>query len=341
MSNIVKYDNDFNLTQHFNKLNQTEQDIFFAITSEFTKKNEKSIELKINELRKITGMQKNYKPHEMVVFINNISEKLAGMVFTVSKGNEKIIGSLFSVFIINNNTGSLKVKLNTDFINYFADIPFSFTQFELQHFLLLHSKYSKILFRILLDLKHYAHGNNNRHWKVDFNEFRNLMTFPKSYKTSIVMKTLTKIIKEINETHYIKNLKVKREMGDGVGRPIKDLIFTYQINKDNSLSEYIEIDGKSDMLCCPYCRAEVIRKTGINGEFYGHKYYKQTDCKHSWSSLDDLKTETMLVEDSRKSLEEKKAKYKDANEKNFDFLYKQQQELFSRLGRKEDEDVYG
>ena len=114
MSNIVKYDNDFNLTQHFNKLNQTEQDIFFAITSEFTKKNEKSIELKINELRKITGMQKNYKPHEMVVFINNISEKLAGMVFTVSKGNEKIIGSLFSVFIINNNTGSLKVKLNTD-----------------------------------------------------------------------------------------------------------------------------------------------------------------------------------------------------------------------------------
>lgn len=37
MSNIVKYDNDFNLTQHFNRLNQTEQDIFFAITSEFTK----------------------------------------------------------------------------------------------------------------------------------------------------------------------------------------------------------------------------------------------------------------------------------------------------------------
>lgn len=70
----------------------------------------------------------------MVVFINNISEKLAGMVFTVSKGNEKIIGSLFSVFIINNDIGSLKVKLNTDFLNYFADIPFSFTQFELQHF---------------------------------------------------------------------------------------------------------------------------------------------------------------------------------------------------------------
>lgn len=52
MSNIVKYDNDFNLTQHFNRLNQTEQDIFFAITSEFTKRNENSIEIKINELRK-------------------------------------------------------------------------------------------------------------------------------------------------------------------------------------------------------------------------------------------------------------------------------------------------
>lgn len=334
MSNIVKYDNDFNLTQHFNKLNQTEQDIFFAITSEFTKKNEKSIELKINELRKITGMQKNYKPHEMVVFINNISEKLAGMVFTVSKGNEKIIGSLFSVFIINNNTGSLKVKLNTDFINYFADIPFSFTQFELQHFLLLHSKYSKILFRILLDLKHYAHGNNNRHWKVDFNEFRNLMTFPKSYKTSIVMKTLTKIIKEINETHYIKNLKVKREMGDGVGRPIKDLIFTYQINKDNG-SEYIEIDGKSDMLCCPYCGAEVIKKTGKNGEFYGHKYYKQSNCKHSWATLEDFRIEMKLVQEEKEKFERRKKQ----NKNDFDLLVKEQQKLFKNMGVLKDIEV--
>ena len=134
MTNIVKYDNDLNLTQHFNKLNQMEQDIFFAVTSEFTKKNEKTIEIKINDLRKKAGMQKNYKPNEIVKFINTISVKLAGMVFTVSKGNEKIIGALFSVFIINKETGILKIKLNTDFLNYFSDVPFSFTQFELQHF---------------------------------------------------------------------------------------------------------------------------------------------------------------------------------------------------------------
>ena len=30
MNDIVKYDNDLNLTQHFNKLNQMEQDIFFC-----------------------------------------------------------------------------------------------------------------------------------------------------------------------------------------------------------------------------------------------------------------------------------------------------------------------
>ena len=29
---IVKYDNEFNLTKNFNKLSQVEQDIFFTIT---------------------------------------------------------------------------------------------------------------------------------------------------------------------------------------------------------------------------------------------------------------------------------------------------------------------
>ena len=58
----------------------------------------------------------------------------------------------------------------------------------------------------------------------------------------------------------------------------------------------------------------------------------------------DLKAKKAALRKAEKevaTLEEKKAKYKDANEKNFDILYKQQQELFSRLGRKEDEDVYG
>lgn len=334
MSNIVKYDNDFNLTQHFNRLNQTEQDIFFAITSEFTKRNENSIEIKINELRKKTGMQKNYKPHEMVVFINNISEKLAGMVFTVSKGNEKIIGSLFSVFIINQDTGNLKVKLNTDFLNYFSDIPFSFTQFELQHFLLLRSKYSKILFRILLDLKHYAHGDKNRYWKIDFNEFKKLMTFPISYKSSVVIKTLEKSIDEINETQYIKNLKVKREIGEGAGRPIKNLIFTYKLNKDTSTSEYIEIDS-SDILHCPYCGAEVIKKTGKNGEFYGHKYYKQSDCKHSWATLEDFRIEMKLVQEEKEKFERRKKQ----NKNDFDLLVKEQQKLFKNMGVLKDIEV--
>ena len=342
MANIVKYDNDLNLTQHFNKLNQMEQDIFFAVTSEFTKKNEKTIEIKINDLRKKAGMQKNYKPNEIVKFINTISVKLASMVFTVSKGDEKIIGALFSVFIINKETGILKIKLNTDFLNYFSDVPFSFTQFELQHFLLLNSKYAKILFRYLLDLKHFAHknsANDSRYWKIDFEEFKKLMTFPKSYRTSVIIKTVNKAVQEINDTEYISNLTIEKEIGPGTGQPIKNLIFTYNLNKDFSL---LEKSGKNDkdLLECPYCGSAVIKKSGKNGEFYGHKYYKQTECKHSWSTLEDLNNETELVKKAAEELEKKKEKFKKNEEKAYAMLVKEREELFNQLGVLEDEDTY-
>lgn len=342
MTNIVKYDNDLNLTQHFNKLNQMEQDIFFAVTSEFTKKNEKTIEMKINDLREKAGMQKNYKPNEIVKFINTISVKLAGMVFTVSKGDEKIIGALFSVFIINKETGILKIKLNTDFLNYFSDVPFSFTQFELQHFLLLNSKYAKILFRYLLDLKHFAHknsANDSRYWKIDFEEFKKIMTFPKSYRTSVIIKTVNKAVQEINDTGYISNLTIEKEIGPGTGQPIKNLIFTYSLNKDFSL---LEKSGKNDkdLLECPYCGSAVVKKSGKNGEFYGHKYYKLTECKHSWSTLEDLNDETELVKKAEKELEKKKEKFKKDEEEVYAMLVKQRKEMFSQLGVLEDEDTY-
>ena len=330
MSNIVKYDNEFNMTREFNKLSQIEQDIFFSITSEFTKTKSRSVIMTPKVIRSKAKLDKTYRPSEIIKFIDCVSKKLSQITFSVRKDNKRILGSLFSLFIIDEITGETEVKLNSDFLNYFADIPISFTQFELEQFVLLKSKYSKILFRYLMDLKNFTHNSNSegyKYWKIDFDDFKKLMSFPKSYKSSVILDVLEKSVEEISNTIYFKDLKVSREYGKGRGRPIKNLLFTYQLQKQAQLDQY-KIEP---ILECPYCQNEVVKKCGKQGIFYGHKFHDQIDCNHSWTTLDDLMKEIELIKNKAAEKEKKAVKNKKVNKEHIDELKKRQQAFFEHF----------
>lgn len=330
MSNIVKYDNEFNMTREFNRLSQTEQDIFFSITSEFTKTKNRSVIMTPKLVRSKAKLDKAYRPSEIIRFIDGVSKKLSQITFSVRKDNKRILGSLFSLFIIDENTGETEVKLNSDFLNYFSNIPISFTQFELEQFVSLKSKYSKILFRYLLDLKNFTHNStpdDYKYWRVDFNDFKELMSFPKSYKSSVILDVLEKSIAEISSTKYFKDLKVSREYGKGRGRPIKYILFTYQLKKQ-SLKEKYKI---GNILKCPYCQGEVVQKSGKRGTFYGHKFHDQTECKHSWTTLDDLNKEIDLIKKKAEEKEKKAAENKKVIKDHINELEKQQQKIFEKF----------
>lgn len=354
---IVKYDNEFNLTKNFNKLSQVEQDIFFTITSEFTKNKKTHLTLTANFIRQKINMKGKYRPSEVTTFLKDLSLKLSEIPFIIESDNDIIVTPIFAKFHVDKTTQETEIILNDQFLSYFYDIPISFTQFELSKFVNLNSKYAKTLFRYLLDLKHYAHERKDgvRIWTIDFEEFKKIMVFPKSYQTTSIMRTLNKSVEEINKSGYITNLTYDKEFWvEKKGKPVKSLIFSYQIAKRESLvipkeqpqpqpqeapfpqDTETAKSAKPQKLFCPYCHKEVVKKNGKNGSFYGHKYYKQTTCKHSWTSLEDLMTETNMVQQANKDREAQKQK----NAENMEYLEKQRDQLFHNMGLMEESEEY-
>lgn len=344
---IVKYDNEFNLTKNFNKLSQVEQNIFFTITSEFTKNKKTHITLTADYIRQKINIQKQYRPSEVVEFMKNLSVKLSQIPFIIENKGKIIVTPIFAKFEVDKETQGTEVILNKEFLSYFYDIPLSFTQFELAKFVSIKSKYGKALFRYLLDLQHFAHERNDgkRYWTIEYDEFKKIMVFPKSYQTTSIIRNLNKSVEEINKTGLIYNCTYTKEFDtEKKGRPIKSITFVYQITR-NSPTLTIKQPQPEETIppttitkhFCPYCHKEVCEKKGPHGQFWGHKYYKQAACKHTWSSLEELETEIALVEKANQEKEQQRAQ----NSKNMDILAKQRDQLFHSYGLMEEKSTYG
>ena len=235
MNKIVKYDNKFNLTK-LNNLNQVEQDIFMTICSGFSTKKVTKIQYDFSEIKENANFtNKKYTDERFREFMISTQKKIAKTVFTVIKEDGSIeILPMFTRFSTPAGSTVVNVELNPYFYNYLYDIPqkIPFTQFELTNFLALKSKYSKTLFRYLLQ-------SYRGEWTIDFKEFIELLDFPKSYKTSAITSTILKMVSDINKTKIIDNLTyhlVKNHKKRG--EPIESITFTYTIN--NRIKQELE-----------------------------------------------------------------------------------------------------
>lgn len=235
MNKIVKYDNKFNLTK-LNNLNQVEQDIFMTICSGFSTKKVTKIQYDFSEIKENANFtNKKYTDERFREFMISTQKKIAKTVFTVIKEDGSIeILPMFNRFSTPADSTVVNVELNPYFYNYLYDIPqkIPFTQFELTNFLTLKSKYSKTLFRYLLQ-------SYRGEWTIDFKEFIELLDFPKSYKTSAITSTIIKMVSDINNTKIIDNLTyhlVKNHKKRG--EPIESITFTYTIN--NRIKQELE-----------------------------------------------------------------------------------------------------
>lgn len=235
MNKIVKYDNKFNLTK-LNNLNQVEQDIFMTICSGFSTKKVTKIQYDFSEIKENANFtNKKYTDERFREFMISTQKKIAKTVFTVIKEDGSVeILPMFTRFSTPAGSTVVNVELNPYFYNYLYDIPqkIPFTQFELTNFLALRSKYSKTLFRYLLQ-------SYRGEWTIDFKEFIELLDFPKSYRTSVVIMTIIKMVSDINKTKIIDNLTyhlVKNPKKRG--EPIESITFTYTIN--NRIKQELE-----------------------------------------------------------------------------------------------------
>lgn len=227
---MIKYRNEFNLTD-LNSLDKVEQDILFTVCSRFTAEKGLEVIMTFDELRKRSYLsEKRYSYEENIKKLNSLADKITSVKFRVT--NEENITSmvLFPRFTADLKTEKIHVKLNSDFSTYLYDIPekIGFSLYELKQFVYLKSKYSKTLFRFLIQ-------NFNGKWTIGIDDLRNIMGFPKSYAPGKIIKYVQEILPELENTGYFSDIEMDYTTYHKQGRPIKDVIFSYKINKEKAL----------------------------------------------------------------------------------------------------------
>ena len=146
--------------------------------------------------------------------------KLNGGNMKLKVGTYKFNGK-FSKYEIIKKQKTILIKINEDFKFLLNKFISNFTRFELNEFISLKSSYSKEIYRRLKQFKHTGM------WKVQIDNFRELLNIPEKYRISEIDKKVFKIsIEELNK--YFDNfeiIKIKK------GRKIEYLEFKFSPEK--------------------------------------------------------------------------------------------------------------
>lgn len=308
---IVKYRNEFNLT-NLNALDKIEMDILFTICSKITKNKSMSAEMSFEELKEKAFLtEKRYVWKSAIKKFTSLAGKILSVKFVIDKQQSFEMMTLFNRFIANKEEEKMTVSLNPCFAHYLFDIPekIGFSKFELEQFIFLKSKYSKTLFRLFLE-------NYTGKWVIDFQKFKEILDFPTSYSNGRILEYTKKLLPELENTGYFTKIEMDYTTRNRQGRPIKDIIFSYTINKEKALeaqgqqkldyelateevvkvnhvltpgengqvNSKIEKHTETKILNCPRCGGNLITKTKKDGGKYhcctNSRYWKfgSADC---------------------------------------------------------------
>lgn len=233
---LVKYDNKFNLT-NLNELSKIEQDIFMTICSRFSKEKVERIEIPYEVIKADADLSlRKYTNKKFKEFMIVTQSKILRLNFSVQTEEGLKQRPLFREFFTPNKGECTIAQLDDLFLQYLYDIPqkIAFSQFELDCFLVLKSKYSKTLLRFLLQ-------NFTGKWTIDWQDFCIKMGFPQSHKTSMRFLTLNKAINELNKTDLVSNIHYEVTKKRSHGSPIDKITFIFEINKQKKM----ELEGQT------------------------------------------------------------------------------------------------
>lgn len=205
-SQLTIYKNELNSVP-LRKFNSVEMNLFFTICTKMREKGLQTIKLDFEELKILS----QYDRKSNIRFIGDLRttyNKLLSLKYSrnyLDNQNKDIeeYFILFTGFKINKTDEYVEIKTNPDLRFIINAISSEFTKFELQEFTNLRSSYSKTAFRLLKQFR------LTGFWKVNIDDFRNLLDIPITYSMDAVNKRVLKPIK--NELSLVfKNLKIEK-----------------------------------------------------------------------------------------------------------------------------------
>ncbi|WP_438284651.1 replication initiation protein, partial [Campylobacter coli] len=245
MSEIVKYNNDFNLLP-MPELKAIQMDMFMAIISLTKDKKENTPFLKkffnpdkrkiiipqkkFIELCRLNDSKMDYK--EIFFAIDDCLKKLCNFLVSYQK-DERTIYNFVCFEEANIIADEVHITLQSRFYDMIINKKFGFTAFELEEFVALSGKYAKTLYRLLKQFR--TTGKAYFEWE----EFCRIMNIPQDYRQRDIDKRILKpAIKELSKERNLfdqirvpfKNLAYEKEKtaGRGRGGKVSGISFTFK-----------------------------------------------------------------------------------------------------------------
>ncbi|HIC9400671.1 TPA: replication initiation protein [Campylobacter coli] len=262
MSEIVKYNNDFNLLP-MPELKAIQMDMFMAIISLTKDKKENTPFLKkffnpdkrkiiipqkkFIELCRLNDSKMDYK--EIFFAIDDCLKKLCNFLISYQK-DERTIYNFVCFEEANIIADEVHITLQSRFYDMIINKKFGFTAFELAEFAELSGKYTKTLYRLLKQFR--TTGKAYFEWE----EFCRIMKIPENYRQiDIDQRILKPAIKELSKERNLfdqmrvpfKNLTYEKEKTAGRGRGGKVSGISFTFKPESVLMQKLEKESQKIM----------------------------------------------------------------------------------------------
>ncbi|EHY1167177.1 replication initiation protein [Campylobacter jejuni] len=262
MSEIVKYNNDFNLLP-MPELKAIQMDMFMAIISLTKDKKENTPFLKkffnpdkrkiiipqkkFIELCRLNDSKMDYK--EIFFAIDDCLKKLCNFLISYQK-DERTIYNFVCFEEANIIADEVHITLQSRFYDMIINKKFGFTAFELAEFAELSGKYTKTLYRLLKQYR--TIGKAYFEWE----EFCRIMKIPENYRQiDIDQRILKPAIKELSKERNLfdqirvpfKNLAYEKEKTAGRGRGGKVSGISFTFKPENIQMQKLEHESQKIM----------------------------------------------------------------------------------------------
>ena len=219
MNEVVKYSNELHRI-NFSALSEAQQNILFTLLYEIKHQNTDFLELdiiKISELADINTRNKGY----FIELLNGLTrfQELKFRYEINEQGDlrQEVIFPMLETQLKNNK---IFLKVSSGFRERFLLVNNEFTRYELAEFVSLSSKYTKTIYRYLKQFR------NTGLWKIDYDEFKEILGIPSSYISTMIDKQIIK--------PAIKQLTQEKNLFDITRIPFKNLKYE-KIKQSNKI----------------------------------------------------------------------------------------------------------
>ena len=215
LSEIVVYRNDFN-TVNLGDFTKNELNFLMAVLVKMYGKESNTVIFTFEELRKLSNWRRKDKK-EFINGLDSTNDKLMLKKIKMINESKKKKFILFPMFEIDEKEETLTVEISSHFINLLNNLKKDFTEFELENFTNLKSKYSQLIYKQLMQFK----STGNRIFKLK--DFVEVISIPDSYCEK-------KIDDEGNEDIEIKISLLKTRILDPTKKELEKILKDFNYN---------------------------------------------------------------------------------------------------------------